>query len=260
MVINGRSWPWTERFDLLQGDTIYWRWLNPTPNAHPMHLHGFFYDVTSRGSWAADTVLERGPRQVVTETMLPGSTFAMRWVAERPGNWLFHCHFAFHVSHFLSFRKIPDPEDADPPGVLEHSASSMRGLILGLHVRERNDRPGEAVRGTESAAASAADTATPPRRVRLLVDAKNPGPREQFGYVVQNGAEPARDSVLALHAATRRHVHLPFALERRRACSSHWRGGRHRQGNGWDVPPRTTSWRSGARWRRMAPICPPRSR
>jgi FtsP/CotA-like multicopper oxidase with cupredoxin domain len=53
MVINGKQWPHTERFTYEQGDTVRWRWLNPTADAHPMHLHGMFF--AGRGSWAADT-------------------------------------------------------------------------------------------------------------------------------------------------------------------------------------------------------------
>jgi FtsP/CotA-like multicopper oxidase with cupredoxin domain len=56
MVINGKSWPYTERLSYQVGDTVRWRWLNPSSQPHPMHLHGFYFTVASRGSWAADTV------------------------------------------------------------------------------------------------------------------------------------------------------------------------------------------------------------
>jgi FtsP/CotA-like multicopper oxidase with cupredoxin domain len=61
------------------------------------------------------------------------------WVPRTPGNWLFHCHFAFHVSHFLSFNLVPDPVDPGAPDAVDHSVHGMMGLILGIQV---NERPG----------------------------------------------------------------------------------------------------------------------
>ena len=39
LTINGKSWPYTERFTFTVGDSIRWRWVNPTVSTHPMHLH-----------------------------------------------------------------------------------------------------------------------------------------------------------------------------------------------------------------------------
>jgi FtsP/CotA-like multicopper oxidase with cupredoxin domain len=84
-VINGLSWPHTEPFTYDVGDTVRWRWVNPTDSPHPMHLHGFYFDVTNRGSWAADSVVgETDARRVVTEMPLSGGTFSMTWVPEEP--------------------------------------------------------------------------------------------------------------------------------------------------------------------------------
>src|SRR5262249_40446413 len=99
MVINGRSWPETERFEYTVGHPSRWRCLNPTSSSHPMHLHGFYYEVESRGSWRADTVYTAADhRMVATELIQPGGTMTARWTPTRPGYWLFHCHFAFHMS------------------------------------------------------------------------------------------------------------------------------------------------------------------
>jgi FtsP/CotA-like multicopper oxidase with cupredoxin domain len=48
-VVNGRSWPHTERFTAHAGDTIRMRWINASDRFHPMHLHGFHFRVESRG-------------------------------------------------------------------------------------------------------------------------------------------------------------------------------------------------------------------
>lgn len=187
MVINGRSWPHTERLTFTQGDSVHWCWINPTAIAHPMHLHGFYFRVDSRGTWAADTVYSPAEQRLaVTELMLPGATNTFRWVPERVGNWLFHCHFSFHVSHHLILPERhsgPLLPEAQP---IDHSQHRMAGLVLGLHVL------------ANCAAKPTATTTAAPRKLRLLIQSapnrygKEPG----MGFVLhENGAEPARDSV-----------------------------------------------------------------
>jgi FtsP/CotA-like multicopper oxidase with cupredoxin domain len=186
MVINGKTWPHTERFDFAVGDTVRWRWVNPSADAHPMHLHGFYFDVTSRGAWQADTGYATvDERKVVTELMVPGSTLAMKWVPERPGNWLFHCHFGFHVSHYLALRHVPNEKDPDSPAEVDHTAGGMAGLILGIHVR-----------GADAAGSAAPGSA---RAIELFLQAKPTGdtlPKFNYALVVQQGPSgPAPDSV-----------------------------------------------------------------
>lgn len=186
MVINGKTWPYTERFSFNVGDTVRWRWVNPTRDAHPMHLHGFYYSVDSRGAWAADTILAPADRRMVaTEMMLPGGTMAMTWIPTRPGNWLFHCHFGFHVSHYLSLHLIKDAKDPDAPAYVNHAAEGMAGLVLGIQV--------------QGAAGVVPSPHRAPRPIRLFMQAKPvPGkpPLHTYAFVIQRGASaPAADSV-----------------------------------------------------------------
>ena len=80
---------------------------------------------------------------MVTEMMLPGTTMSIRWVPSEPGNWLFHCHFPFHVSPYLSLNKIPDPDD---PETMGHGMDDMAGMILGIRVRPAHSRSATAQR------------------------------------------------------------------------------------------------------------------
>ncbi len=217
MVINGKMWPYTERFSYGQGDSVHWRWLNPTADSHPMHLHGFFYSVENSGTWVTDTVLAPGDRrQVVTELMLPGSTMAMSWVAARPGNWLFHCHFAFHVSHYLSLEKVPDPVDPGAANAVDHSVHGMMGLVLGMQVRPR-----------EGSATVTRKPASTPRRLRIAV---RPVPRsatqeEPYAFVVRGDRVAGRDSsdpMLVLGRNER--VEITVVNELHAPTSLHWHG------------------------------------
>jgi FtsP/CotA-like multicopper oxidase with cupredoxin domain len=127
LTINGKSWPYTELQRLTVGDTTRWRIVNGSRRNHPMHLHGFFYDVTSVGSTLKDSVyVRRDYRKVVTETMSGRTTMQMEFVPTRPGNWLFHCHLSFHVAPAIRL-----PGALDPDG--KH-AVHMAGLVLGLQV------------------------------------------------------------------------------------------------------------------------------
>ncbi len=97
--INGLSWPATERLSYQLGETVRWRVVNLSTQRHPMHLHGFYYQIDSLGDGLKDTVYEEGKKQrVVTQLMGSGSTMALTWTPERGGNWLFHCHVMHHVS------------------------------------------------------------------------------------------------------------------------------------------------------------------
>lgn len=128
-VVNGRSWPHNERLHHALGDTIRWRVVNLTASAHAMHLHGFFFDVSSAGDGITDTrYAPDRRRRGVTEWVPPGGTFTLQWVPERPGNWLFHCHMLVHMV----------PESQPAAGANHHeadtTAAGMAGLVVGVYV------------------------------------------------------------------------------------------------------------------------------
>ncbi|HTO73375.1 MAG TPA: multicopper oxidase domain-containing protein [Gemmatimonadales bacterium] len=191
MVINGEAWPNTERLEFNQGDSVRWRWINPSASSHPMHLHGFYFQLTSRGDESRDTVFDAAHRfQEVTELIQPGGTATLRWSPDRAGNWLFHCHFSFHVSPEASLPGA-DAHEASMPGMATrrpgaaHWHHGMGGLILGLTV---HPRPGTAPPAPPTSA----------RRIRLLVQSKPRqfGSAPGYGYVVQSGNRPpAADSI-----------------------------------------------------------------
>ncbi len=135
LTINGKSWPQTERVAAMVGDTIRWRVLNGSERNHPMHLHGFFFSVLSRGDGQVDTSYSAAQQRLaVTETLFPRNTMAMTWVPEQVGNWLFHCHLSFHV--------IPEAQ-LEPPADGHHALLSgdlgqhMAGLVMGITVAPR---------------------------------------------------------------------------------------------------------------------------
>jgi FtsP/CotA-like multicopper oxidase with cupredoxin domain len=141
-TINGKSWPYTERFTFQQGETVRWRWLNPSVMNHGMHLHGFFYNVEGTGDGERYRAYAEGKRPlIVTQYMDRGETFDMTWTPERPGRWLFHCHMMMHMLPPQWRMLVDAPEQAaSATHVNEHSYSEeaesagMGGLVLGITV------------------------------------------------------------------------------------------------------------------------------
>jgi len=226
MVINGKSWPYTERLDQQVGDTVHWRWLNPSAQPHPMHLHGFYFNVESRGGWAADTVYAPADRRAaVTETMYPGATMTMSWAASKPGNWLFHCHFGFHVSHSLSMKPVPPDKEPDSPNEVDHTVSGMAGLVLGIVAHEK---PGSHV------ALAAVEKAA--RDIRLFMQASPPFSPPgtgltlyNYAFVEEHGSKPpAPDSLPKLSSplVLRRDEPVRITIESRlpHPGAVHWHG------------------------------------
>jgi FtsP/CotA-like multicopper oxidase with cupredoxin domain len=72
-TVNGKSWPHTERLSYETGDTVRFRIVNASNQVHPMHLHGFYFNVDARGNGSIDTSFNRAtsPHLVVTERMEP---------------------------------------------------------------------------------------------------------------------------------------------------------------------------------------------
>ncbi|HEX6964785.1 MAG TPA: multicopper oxidase domain-containing protein [Gemmatimonadaceae bacterium] len=184
LAINGLSWPHTERLDLIQGDSVHWRWINLTGLDHPMHLHGFYFRMDAKGDGITNGDIAPDQRRMeVTEILSPGQTMALSWLPDRPGNWIFHCHFAGHVSYLVAL----DTHGGMAPtmDMLAHHASDaphqMYGLVLGIRVAPR---PG-LVRAVSAVA---------PRQIRLLMRSRpnvygqNPG----FAFVL-GGSRAAAD-------------------------------------------------------------------
>ena len=187
-AINGLSWPHSERVSATAGDTLRWRVLNPAATSHTMHLHGFYYRILARGFVSAyDSVFPPSRQEmVVSEFMPPNRTMTMEWVPERPGNWLFHCHFLIHMSAAQRVDRVFGRATSPPNAAhADHDAQAMAGPIVGITVRPARGR--------------AAPASALPRRVLRLFANERPrvfGELPGLGFVLQSGeAPPAADSI-----------------------------------------------------------------
>ena len=133
-MVNGLSWPATERLAARVGVPERWHVVNLSSQPHPMHLHGFYFDVERRGDGRRDRELDAPVPRVVTELVPPAATMTMAWTPERGGDWLFHCHVMEHVS---PLRRLPRASGGSSPAGHDahHDASlGMAGLVLGVTV------------------------------------------------------------------------------------------------------------------------------
>lgn len=225
-VINVLSWPVTERFDYQVGEPVRWRVINLSSQTHPLHLHGFYFDVESLGNGLRDSSYdEQHRRRVVTQVLPSGGTLGLRWTPERAGNWLFHCHVMHHVS--LDRRLGGDQHGAAQPesGHGEHHGDAadpslgMAGMVIGVHVRER---------------ATATNAATAPKVARKLTleMTELPGGKREppvAGFVLR---EPAAGSVEGTAVSPgppivlRRDepVEITLVNRLREATAIHWHG------------------------------------
>jgi len=90
--LNGKSFPATAPFVAERGETVLIRLANDGALAHPMHLHGFHFEVV-----AEDGFPLASPYMADTLEISPGQRFDVLVEANNPGVWAFHCHILPHV-------------------------------------------------------------------------------------------------------------------------------------------------------------------
>jgi FtsP/CotA-like multicopper oxidase with cupredoxin domain len=83
--INGRAGHLTDPARIREGQRVRVQFTNTTMMWHPMHIHGHTFQLGNRG-----------PRKD-TAIVLPGQTLACDFDADNPGQWMTHCHNAYHA-------------------------------------------------------------------------------------------------------------------------------------------------------------------
>ena len=217
-TINGLAWPHTERLRYELGEDVRWRVINLSTQVHPMHLHGFYFDVESLGDASRDRSFAADQRpRVVTQLMPPGSTMAMVWKPERAGNWLFHCHVMTHVSPVLHVDGTSKSHDGHAG---HHSASmGMTGMVLGVTVN------GPEWTGNDSSANELA-----PRKITMLMkrEAGRFGDAAAYGFILADEARAGRTALQipgpTLALTRGEPVEITLVNELPEATSIHWHG------------------------------------
>jgi len=182
VVINGKTWPYTERLSYRIGDSARWRLINASLSDHAMHLHGFYFEVKSVGEQDRDHLYSADQvPHLVTQHLEPGETASIVWMPNRLGRWLLHCHMTAHMSAETAQAAFADSPSPDHNSA--HDPSGMGGLVLGITIS-----------GPKLTAAST--PAPKPRTLQLFVREK-PATRfslARMGYQIQDeGAKETTD-------------------------------------------------------------------
>ncbi|KAM0815625.1 putative Laccase 1 [Seiridium cardinale] len=110
VLTKNTSYPRKENLVFVDEKNVWTYWVvqNLSPIPHPMHLHGHDFLVlghaastTFTTSLSSSLNFNNPTRRDVT--MLPASGYLiLAFKADNPGNWLMHCHIAWHVSGGLA--------------------------------------------------------------------------------------------------------------------------------------------------------------
>lgn len=207
-VINGKSWPYTERLTYAAGEPVRWRWINATNGGHPMHMHGSYFRVDSIGDGESDHIFPSDQRRTVaTRQLLNSATMTMEWTPP-PGHWIFHCHFVPHTS--------PENTVANALGqesVMHHDGNHMAGMALGITVP--GNRPSTAAHGRT-------------RKIKLWVRERPAGNGlpAGFGYQTEEGRRLVPEKVTApgplLVLERGQPVEVTIVNQLRESTTVHW--------------------------------------
>jgi len=95
---NSRVFPGIDPLAVRRGDRVRIRIGNLTMTNHPIHLHGYDFEVTGTdGGWVPKSA--RWPE--VTTDVAVGQMRAIEFTANEPGDWAFHCHKSHHTMNAM---------------------------------------------------------------------------------------------------------------------------------------------------------------
>lgn len=99
LTFNGKAGPASTPLIIRQGERVRVRLVNLGMDHHPIHLHGFTFQVTGHeGARQPEAIWARG------NTVLVGVAQArdIEFVADRLGDWMFHCHLPHHMMNQMT--------------------------------------------------------------------------------------------------------------------------------------------------------------
>jgi FtsP/CotA-like multicopper oxidase with cupredoxin domain len=90
--LNGKASMHDTVFTVHEGERVDVVMRNATTMAHPMHLHGHYFKIVKLNDIKIDGALRD------TVLIPAGQSVTIRFDADNPGNWAFHCHHLYHMN------------------------------------------------------------------------------------------------------------------------------------------------------------------
>jgi hypothetical protein len=104
LTFNGKAGPAATPLIVKLGERVRIRLVNLGMDHHPIHLHGFtFWETGREGARQPEAIWPRG------NTVLVGVAQArdIEFIADRAGDWMFHCHLPHHMMNQMSSNAGP---------------------------------------------------------------------------------------------------------------------------------------------------------
>lgn len=137
-TINGKSGPYTTPLVCKHGERVRVRLLNFAPmQHHPIHLHGHTFWVTGHEGARIPTSAWV-PRNNELVGVAQASDF--EFIANNPGDWIFHCHMVHHMMNHMV--KHVGPRMRSGPSVDQYLANLDRRPQVTSQTDRGFDTPG----------------------------------------------------------------------------------------------------------------------
>ena len=106
----------TNAFVLEKGQVVEIVLNNYDPGKHPFHLHGHNFQTVVRsavdaGAYVNNETFPKVPMRRDTFMVNPNGNIVLRFKADNPGIWLFHCHIEWHVASGLIATMVEAPNE-----------------------------------------------------------------------------------------------------------------------------------------------------
>ncbi len=121
-TMNSKAFPGTAPLVVKLGELVRIRLGNLSAmDHHPIHLHGYQFRVTGTDGGPIDKSAQQAETTVLVQV---GSTRDIEFVADEPGDWIFHCHMTHHAMNQMG-HNFPNMIGVKPGNMDE----KMRGLL-----------------------------------------------------------------------------------------------------------------------------------
>lgn len=123
-TFNSRVFPGTDPLVVRTGERVRIRVGNLSMDSHPIHLHGFHFKVSGTD---AGPIQQSAQWPETTINVPVGSTRDIEFVADVPGDWIFHCHKSHHTMNAMA-HALPNTLGVDQSKV----SKRIEGLLPGF--------------------------------------------------------------------------------------------------------------------------------
>jgi len=104
LTMNASVYPATEPLVVKQGERVRIRYGNlGAMDHHPIHLHGYNFKVVEHGGTPVPESAQYSDDTVLVPV---GSTRAIEFIADAPGDWALHCHMTHHAMNQMGHNAL----------------------------------------------------------------------------------------------------------------------------------------------------------